>query len=67
MILWPGYSYDKWRRLHQKLVHETSEYLTYYMQHPEKWIDIPAVPVGMGVFSPGFAERFWKHVLFERD
>lgn len=64
MIYWPGYSYDNWRRLHDRLVRETSEYLTYQLRHPEKWIRIPAVPVGAGRFSPVVAERFWQCVLF---
>ena len=65
MIFWPGYSYDAWRRLREQLLHETSEYLTYHLKRPETWIQIPAVPVGAGGSPTGFAERFWRRILFD--
>ena len=56
-------SQDFYRELRQRMVRETEEYLCESLRHPERIVRIPTVVVGRGVFTPHFAQDFWKQVL----
>ena len=48
-----------------RVVTETSHYLSQLLDHPEFAVSIPVIPAGTGEFPRSLAGNFWRHVLFE--
>lgn len=55
--------FESWAVLRARMLRETEVFLEEGLQHPERAIIIPAVPVGKARFPRGFAHLFWSQVL----
>ena len=63
-MLWPRrHRSETWLLIRARMIRETQEYIEGGLRHPERWVRIPAVPVGKGSFARGFAQVFWSQVL----
>ncbi len=51
--------------LHQRILDETSAYLTECLRHPELAVRIPTVRAGRVRFPRSLSEAFWAPVLSE--
>ena len=57
-------SFQKWR---ESMLEETSRYIEWGLQHPEKVQWIPKHPVGRGTFSERVKTVFWSLLLQHDD
>lgn len=62
---WPltGSRPETYEQLRERLIAETSAYLTECLQHPEYAVRIPTIQAGKGRFPPSFAASFWDEIL----
>lgn len=51
--------------LRQRMLAETSAYLTECLQHPELMVHIPMIPAEKDRFPPSFSMSFWDSILLE--
>lgn len=58
-------SADRFEQVRERLVAETSAWLTYHLEHPELAVRIPVIPAGSGRFPPSLTDAFWGPVLAE--
>jgi len=49
--------------IRQRVLAETSAYITECLRHPEFAVNIPVIPAGTGSFPPSFSNAFWDSVL----
>lgn len=56
-------SAEQWRILRWRMMHETEAFLEDGLRNPQRYLSIPAIPVGQGDFPRGFASLFWAQVL----
>ena len=49
----------------QRMVAETSVYLTECLRHPELMVHIPMIPAEKERFPPSFAMSFWDPLLLD--
>lgn len=54
---------ESYEEMRQRLIAETSAYITECLLHPEYAARIPVVAVGKGRFPPSFAISFWEELL----
>ncbi len=54
---------DHWALIRARMLRETEIFLEDGLQHPERYLRIPAVPVGSAPFPRGFADAFWSQIL----
>ena len=54
---------ESWEALRSRMLRETEFFLEDGLRNPERFIRIPAIPVGSGAFARGFADAFWSQVL----
>jgi len=54
-------SYDE---LRERMIAETSDYLTLCLRRPELAVQIPMIPVETGRFPPSLSRSFWRGILF---
>lgn len=50
-------------QLRQRLIAETSAYISACLRHPELAVRIPTIPAGRGRFPPSLSAAFWEPVL----
>jgi hypothetical protein len=50
-------------QMRQRLIAETSAYISVCLRHPELAVRIPTIPAGRGRFPPSLSEAFWEPVL----
>lgn len=61
----------RWRRaesleeLRERLIAETSAFISECLRHPELAVRIPTIPAGSGRFPPSLSAAFWDSVLVE--
>lgn len=58
----PNETYEQRR---QRMIAETSVFLTMAMRRPELAVEIPVIVSGKGKFPRSMAESFWRRVLSE--
>lgn len=51
--------------MRQRIIAETSAYLTECLRHPELAVHIPMIPADGSRFPPSFAMSFWDPVLLD--
>ncbi len=56
---------ETWEELRDRLVAETSAFLTEGLRHPELTVRIPMIPADSARFPPSLTIAFWDPVLFE--
>ena len=56
---------ETYEEMRQRLIAETSAYITECLLHPEYAARIPVVQAGKGRFPPSFAASFWEGLLAE--
>ena len=56
---------ETYEEMRQRLIAETSAYLTECLRHPEYATRIPTIQAGKGRFPPGFSGSFWDEILAE--
>lgn len=56
---------ETWEEMRDRLIAETSFYLTEALQHPELAVRIPTIPAGTGEFPASMSHAFWANVLDE--
>jgi hypothetical protein len=56
---------ETFEEMRQRLVAETSAYLTECLKHPELMVHIPSVPADKERFPPSFAASFWDSILLD--
>lgn len=56
---------ETYEELRQRLIAETSAYLTECLAHPEYAARIPTIQAGSGKFPKSFAAAFWADLLTE--
>lgn len=59
------HSAESWQQTQQRLIAETSVYLTECLQHPELAVRIPVVQAGKATFPRSLTPAFWNRVLDE--
>ncbi|MEW6200192.1 MAG: hypothetical protein AB1601_16190 [Planctomycetota bacterium] len=64
-LRWGKRRFEDWDELRERLVAETSVYLTEALRHPELAVRIPMIPAGSGRFPPSLTRAFWDPVLFD--
>ena len=65
MQLRRGERTETWEELRDRLVAETSAFLTEGLRHPELVVRIPMIPADSARFPPSLTGAFWDAVLFE--
>lgn len=64
MNLWRDRTRDEsWEEMRDRIVRETSDFLTECMRHPELAVRIPMIPAGSGRFPPSLTVSFWAPIL----
>ncbi len=56
---------ETWEEMRDRLVAETSAFLTEALRHPELAVRIPMIPADSARFPPSLTSAFWDAVLFE--
>ena len=56
---------ETWEEARERMVAETSVYITDALQHPEISVRIPVVVAGEAEFPPSLSRAFWDAVLVE--
>jgi hypothetical protein len=56
---------ESWEEMRDRLVAETSAFLTEALRHPELVVRIPMIPADSARFPPSLTSAFWDAVLFE--
>jgi hypothetical protein len=56
---------ETYEQMRDRLIAETSAYLTECLRHPEYAVRIPTIQAGKGRFPPTFASSFWDEILAE--
>lgn len=56
---------ETYEETRQRMVAETSAYLTECLQHPELATHIPMIPANSDRFPPSFSMSFWDPVLLD--
>ena len=56
---------ETYEEMCQRMIAETSAYLTECLRHPELAVHIPMVPAGSSRFPPSFSMSFWDPVLLD--
>ena len=56
--------FETWEEMRDRLVAETSLFLTEALRHPELVVRIPMVPADSARFPPSLSRAFWEPVLF---
>jgi len=54
---------ESWAFVRARIIRETERFLEEGLADPERFVAIPAIPVGRGSFPRGFAGAFWSQVL----
>lgn len=54
---------EYWQEMQQRMIAETSVYLTECLQHPELAVRIPVVQAGKATFPRSLTPAFWDRVL----
>lgn len=54
---------ESMEEIRQRILAETSAYITECLRHPEYAVNIPVIPAGTGSFPPSFAAAFWDSIL----
>ena len=54
---------ETYEQMRERLIAETSAYLTECLRHPEYAVRIPTIQTGKGRFPPSFASSFWAEIL----
>ncbi len=54
---------ELWEEMRNRMIAETSQWLTHALEHPEESVRIPTVRAGTGEFPPSLARAFWEPVL----
>lgn len=57
---------ETFEELRAQMVQETSDYVTFCLQHPEHAVRIPTAPADRAKFPPSLTPAFWDAVLFDR-
>jgi hypothetical protein len=55
--------FESWVAIRQRMIRETEAFLEEGLRRPEQQRRIPALPVGSGSFTRGYASVFWAEVL----
>lgn len=55
--------HETFEEMRQRVIAETSAFLTECLRHPELSVRIPIIPVGHGQFPPSLTYAFWEPVL----
>lgn len=55
---------ETWEQTRDRIVSETSLFLTEHLQHPEEAVSIPVVPSGREQFPKSLTLAFWSRILF---
>ncbi len=58
-------SLETWEEMRDRLVAETSAFLTEALRHPELAVRIPMIPADSARFPSSLTSAFWDAVLFE--
>ena len=56
---------ETFEEMRQRMVTETSAYLSECLKHPELAVHIPMIPANSNRFPPSFAMSFWDPVLLD--
>ena len=56
---------ETWEEMRDRLVAETSAFLTEALRHPELIVRIPMIPADSARFPPSLSTAFWAPVLFD--
>jgi hypothetical protein len=56
---------ETWEELRDRLVADTSAFLTEALRHPELAVRIPMIPADSARFPPSLTVAFWDAVLFD--
>lgn len=56
---------ETWEELRDRLVAETSAFVTEALRHPELVVRIPMIPAESARFPPSLTTAFWDPVLFD--
>jgi hypothetical protein len=56
---------ETWEELRDRLVAETSAFVTEALRHPELAVRIPMIPADSARFPPSLTHAFWEPVLFD--
>ncbi|MBI5866211.1 MAG: hypothetical protein HZB38_17210 [Planctomycetes bacterium] len=62
---WPLPRRETYEEMRERLIAETSAFLTECLQHPEFAVRIPTIEAGKGRFPPTFSSAFWDSILAE--
>ena len=54
---------ESWVVIQARMIRETELFLEEGLRHPERYMIIPAMPVGTGRFPRGWANEFWSRIL----
>ncbi len=60
-----GRQFETAEELRDRLIAETSAFLTESLRHPELCVRIPIIQVGAGRFPPSMCNAFWANALAE--
>ena len=64
MRLWRDRVRDEsWEEMRERVIRETSDYITECLRHPELATRIPVIQAGKGRFPPSLTPAFWDSVL----
>ncbi len=56
---------ETWEELRDRLVAETSAFVTEALRHPELAVRIPMIPADSARFPPSLTYAFWDTILFD--
>lgn len=56
---------ETWEQAQQRILAETSLFLSHHLQHPEESVSIPVIPSGRGEFPRSLTAAFWAKILFQ--
>lgn len=57
--------HESWEAMRQRIIAETSAYLTECLRHPELATRIPVIESGKGQFPRSLTPAFWEPLLHE--
>lgn len=60
---WRRVQVDPYKAMRRRMIRETELALLAGLQHAERMPRIPTMEVGIGMFRPDFAARFWAETL----
>lgn len=58
-----GRSYTDWRKVRERILRETADYITDCLRHPDKAVHIPMMPADRANWSREYSEAFWRNIL----